>query len=219
MIKNNKLKLIIASVIILLPMVFGLLAWNVLPDEIPVHWNANGEVDNYESKAFAVFFLPLFLFGVNWLCIVATALDPKNKGQNVKPVNIIIWAIPVISLVLGFVMYGTALGYKIRADMLLMLLVGSMILIIGNYLPKCKQNYSLGIKIVWTLESEENWNATHRIGGKVWTVGGILLLACAFLPAPVTAIVTLATFLTIVLIPVVYSYNYYKKHSENKEDK
>ena len=86
-----------------------------------------------------------------------------------------------------------------------------MFVIIGNYLPKCKQNYTIGIRIKWTLENEENWNATHRIVGKLWVIGGILLIISVFLPDFMILWVMVMAIIVLVIIPVLYSYMYYKK--------
>jgi len=91
------------------------------------------------------------------------------------------------------------------------LLVGVMFLVIGNYLPKCRQNYTIGIKIKWALASEENWNATHRFGGRVWVIGGVLILLCMFLPDMIGFGVMMTAVLLSVILPTVYSYRYYKK--------
>ncbi len=210
----------ISSVIILLPILFGVIVWDKLPSEIPIHWNFAGEIDNYASKGFAVFGIPPLMALVHWLCVLGMSLDPKNKNQSKKPMDIIIWSIPLVSLLLGFIVYSQALGYSMNVEAVAFVFVGALLLFIGNYLPKCKQNYTLGIKVVWTLESEENWNATHRFGGRLWMIGGILIVGCAFLPAPWKLILFLSIVFPMVIAPMVYSYLYYKRHSnDNKEKK
>ncbi|MBE6640455.1 MAG: DUF1648 domain-containing protein [Ruminococcaceae bacterium] len=220
MIKNNLKKLIITSVVILLPIIAGLILWNKLPDSIPIHWSFAGEADNYAGKGFVVFAIPLLMLFCHIVCIVATALDPKNKNQSKKPMDLIMWSMPAVSLLLAFVVYAQALGYSARVESIAFVFVGVLIIVIGNYLPKCKQNYTLGIKVVWALENEENWNATHRFGGRLWMVGGVLLIACAFLPAPWNAVLFVPLLIAMTLAPMVYSYVYYKKHpSDSKEEK
>jgi hypothetical protein len=94
------------------------------------------------------------------------------------------------------------------------IMVGMLFVIIGNYLPKCKQSYTLGIKLPWTLNSEANWNATHRIGGKVWMLGGLLLTQCVFLPKNLLGVVILLILPALVLVPVVYSFVYYNRQEK-----
>nr|WP_275450028.1 SdpI family protein [Clostridium massiliodielmoense] len=80
----------------------------------------------------------------------------------------------------------------------------------GNYLPKCKQNYTVGIKLPWTLNSEENWNKTHRLGGYVWMAGGLILCILTWLNI-YRQIATIVIVVIISVIPIVYSFLLYKK--------
>ena len=89
---------------------------------------------------------------------------------------------------------------------------------IGNYLPKTRMNYTIGIKVRWAYTSEENWNATHRFAGKLWMAGGILMALCGLLPHLWAVIIMLAGIVVLVLLPVLYSWRYYKKElAEGKE--
>lgn len=215
MIRNNLKKLIISTVITLLPIIIGVIVWERLPAEIPIHWNFAGEADNYAGKGFVVFGTPVLMALVHWMCVLGMSLDPKNKNQSKKPMDIIIWSVPLVSLLLGFIVYSEALGYSINVEGIVFVFTGALLFIIGNYLPKCKQNYTLGIKVVWALENEENWNATHRFAGKLWTVGSILLMLCGFLPAPWNLVLFLVLISSMTAAPIVYSYLHYKKHSDN----
>ena len=93
--------------------------------------------------------------------------------------------------------------------------LGILFVIIGNYLPKCKQNHTIGIKIVWTLNNEENWNATHRISGKIWVIGGLCTIVCLFLPIEIVPYLLLPIFLMMIIIPILYSYIYYRKQRKS----
>ena len=121
------------------------------------------------------------------------------------------WIAPVISLFGMGSTYASALGQPPRIDRLAMLLLGIVFTIIGNYLPKCRQNYTIGIKIVWTLSDEENWNATHRLAGKLWTAGGLLLLLCAFLSGTALPWVMPVVLGIMVVIPIAYSWWFHRK--------
>lgn len=212
--KQNKWKIIISSLITLLPMVFGIIFWNELPEQMTTHWGIDGAADGQSSAAFAVFGLPLILLVINWLCIFFTSLDKKNAEQNPKVFGIIFWIIPVISLLTNGLIYATAFGKQLNVALLMPALFGLLLIFIGNYLPKCKQNYTMGIKIKWTLENEENWNATHRFGGKAWVLGGLLILFTALLPEDAMMIATLILLFISVFVPVFYSYFYYRKQLE-----
>ena len=214
MIKNKKLILIITSIVILLPIVFGLIKWNELSDTFATHWGTDGNADGYSGKAFAVFGLPLILLAFHWLCIFITEKDNRGNRQNKNLMNIVIWIIPVLSLLVNGVIYMAALGKEIEPTGSILLLMGILFILIGNYMPKCRQNFTLGIKISWTLANEENWNATHRVAGKLWVVGGIIILFGILLPFEAAMIVMLGVLLVMVLVPVIYSGLYYKKQVE-----
>lgn len=212
MIKKLKFKLIICSLITLIPSLFGVCVWNKLPEKMPIHWDINGAVDSFAPKAVAVFLPPLLLLAVFWICILVEAKIGKNgEIQNKKAFGLVLFLLPAISVVLNAFVYSTALGVKISLRFVLPFLMGGMLMIIGNYMPKCRQNKTLGIKIKWTLENEENWNATHRFAGKVWFVGGFVTMLCVLLPERIFGYFTLGTVLIFVLIPAFYSYIYHKK--------
>ena len=208
MIKKNLRTLIITSIVILLPILAGVILWNQLPEQIPIHWNAAGEVDGWSSKPFAVFGVPLILLAVQWLCMLGTCADPKKNNHPEKILHLVLWIIPVLSVVLHVITYAAALGKEVRMEMVMPVLVGLLFAIIGNYLPKCKQNYTIGIKIPWTLNSEENWNRTHRFAGRLWLVCGIAMMLTGFFGG---FWIFLPIVLLMVLAPMIYSYILHRK--------
>lgn len=217
MIKENKKKLILTSIVILLPILIGLILWNKLPDQVPTHWNSAGEVDGWSSKVFAVFGLPIVLFAVHWMCILVTSVDPKKQNIEGKVLWIVFWICPIISLLVGMLSYGAALGVEFKVDKIMLAIMGIMFIVVGNYLPKCKQSYTVGIKLPWTLNDEENWNRTHRMGGKLWVISGIILLLSMLLSTSAMAIVVLAVVGVSVLVPTVYSYLLFREKEKRGE--
>lgn len=208
MIKKNLKVLIITSIVILLPILAGVILWNQLPDPMPTHWNASGEVDGWSSKPFAVFGLPLILLAAQWLCMLGTAADPKKNNHPTKIVHLVLWIIPVLSVVMHTFVYLIVLGYGVRMEVVMPILIGLIFTIIGNYLPKCKQNYTIGIKIPWTLNNEENWNKTHRFAGWMWTFCGVAIMLTGFLGS---FWIFLPIALLMVIVPVLYSYLLHRK--------
>ena len=214
LIKKYLSTMIAASVVILIPMVVGLLLWNRLPEQITIHWGLNNTPDGWAGKQIVVFGMPALLLAAQWVGVLLTSLDPKVKNADGKPMKLVRRLIPAISLTLCGVIYGYALGLNFNMDNVALLLVGLLFLIIGNYLPKCKQSYTQGIKLPWTLKSEANSNATHRFGGKVWMLGGLLLTQCVFLPKNLLGVAILTIMPVLVLIPVVYSFLYHKREQK-----
>lgn len=214
MMKNNKLKKIISSVVILLPMLFGIIMWNKLPDTMITHWGADGNADRVSTKVFMVFGLPVILLVFHLVCICITTLDKQQKGQNKKALGIIYWIIPFISLFTGVITYATAFGKTFSIQMLIPIMLSIMFIFIGNYLPKIKRNRTLGIKVSWTVNNEENWNKTHRFGGKVWVIGGLFMLFSVFMPSNMIIEIMFGVMLVVIIIPIIYSYSIYRKHKK-----
>ena len=207
MIKKNWKILLMTSVITLLPVLAGLIFWDSLPDRMPTHWNSAGEIDGWSSKAFTVFGLPLILAAVQWICLLATSVDPKKENHSEKVLHLIFWIVPALSVLLNTVTYAAALGKEIRMNLIMPVFIGFLIAVIGNYLPKCRHNYTIGIKVPWTLNSEENWNRTHRFAGRIWLICGIAMMLAGFFEIIWILIVLM---LLMVLIPVIYSYVLYR---------
>ncbi len=214
MIKQYKWQVLVSSLLVLAPMAAGVIFWNELPDLMPHHVNMAGEVDGRGSKAFVVFGIPLIMLALHWLCLFITGKDMKNKGQSRKVMLMVMWILPALSLFVSGLVYSIAMGEVLSVYRLLPLLLGVLFIVIGNYLPKCKQNFTIGIKIKWTLVSEKNWNATHRYAGKVWVIGGIVMLACAALPMSLVMWFILAIVAVMVILPTVFSYRMFKKQAE-----
>lgn len=210
--KEHKGKLILTSLLVLLPLAAGLLLWNRLPAQLPMHWNAAGEVDGWGSRWMVVCLLPLFLLLIHWVCVVACFIDPKNKGQNRKALGLVLWICPAVSLLAGFMSFSAALGMGLQIEKLVLIFLGLLFIIIGNYLPKCKQNYTIGIRVMWALDDEENWTATHRFASRLWVGCGVVILLLAFLPwAEASLWISLSLVLLASLASVLYSYIFYRK--------
>lgn len=213
---KNKWTLVVTSLIILLPIAVGVLLWDILPEQVPYHWGINGEVDGWATKTQAVFLMPLMMLGIQWLCTILSQLDPKGKNHNDKMMWLVLWIIPVLNLFLHVMVWLAAFGREINMAVIMPLFMGALFVVIGNYLPKCRQSYTLGIKLPWTLDNEENWNATHRLAGKLWVAGGLLTMVCAVLPGVWAFIVMMSVLVIMCSVPTVYSYRYYKKSKKDE---
>lgn len=205
MLKANRKTLIIASIVTVLPALIGILCWDRLPDVMATHFGINNEADGFSSKAFAVFGLPAVLLAILWLVAFVTSQDPKRQNISPKMFSLGLWIAPVVSLVIAATMYPVNLGYAVDIPFFAELLIGLLFIVVGNYLPKARQNYTIGIRIPWTLANEENWNRTHRLAGYLWMICGVLMILLCLtrlLPAPWTV----GLLLIMVLVPCGYSY-------------
>lgn len=211
MIRKYKGKLILSSLLILLPMLVGLLFWDRLPDYMTTHWGMDGTPDGVSTKWRAVIFLPLFLLLFHWIALFITFRDPKMQDQSPKTLRLVFWILPFISLFVNGILYAALFAADLQSYSLVPLCLGLAMAIIGNYLPKVKQNSYLGIKTKWTLNNEENWNATHRFCGKVWFFTGLLILLGILLPVKWMLPYSLVLVAIMCVITLLYSYLYYRK--------
>ena len=217
MIKKHKWKLIISSVIILLPALFALFADKILPERVAIHFDITGTPDGFMAPTTFFVMMPLILLAIHWLCIGVTAVIDKNNEQSAKVTGIMFWIMPVMSLFTCSMVTAISLGYTADIHTWIFVLLGVMFIVIGNYLPKTTRNKTTGIKMKWTYSSDENWNATHRFCGKLYVVMGVLCLIGAFLPEKSFPFFAIALILICVALPIFYSYRFYKKQLANGE--
>ena len=211
-IKINKKLVLFTSILILLPSLIGCVFWNQLPEEIPTHFNLLGQADGYNHKMSAIFGLPTLMLLMHWLLLFIMIKDPKSSTISSKIQLLIYWIIPFVSCLSMISIFGESLGYSMMSGLLAQIFMGVVMIVIGNYLPKTHRNYIIGIRLPWTLENDENWRKTHRLAGKIWVLGGLLLFLNSFVQLYVYWVFFLTLFF-VVIIPSVYSYQLSKLES------
>ena len=153
------------------------------------------------------------LLAAHWLVLLIVFADRRNReNQSRKAIGLIFWVMPFVSLLTGGATVMLERGVRSAGALssLMALGFGLLFILLGNYMPKFRQNSFMGIRVKWTLENEANWNATHRFGGKVWVAGGFACLAGALLPVQAMGVFFPAVLLVIVALPIAYSYHYDK---------
>ena len=211
-IKINKKLVLFTSILILLPSLVGCVFWNQLPEEIPTHFNLLGQADGYNHKMSAIFGLPTLMLLMHWLLLFLMIKDPKSSNISSKIQLLIYWIIPFVSCLSMISIFGESLGYSMMSGLLAQIFMGVVMIVIGNYLPKTHRNYIIGIRLPWTLENDKNWRKTHRLAGKIWVLGGLLLFLNSFVQLYVYWVFFLTLFF-VVIIPSVYSYQLSKLES------
>jgi uncharacterized membrane protein len=185
----------------------AIFSYPYLPENVPMHWNIEGQVDNFEPKERAVWFMPVMVTVMWLLFMILPKIDPKREKYKLFLPE---WEVVQIAL-LSFFVYLQMLTIYVSInpsfDFVSSMFVGmgTMFFALGNFMPKIKQNYFLGIKLPWTLADENNWNKTHRFGGWCFVIAGLFLIVQGifkiFLPVWVFGVIMAMTFL-----PIVYSY-------------
>jgi uncharacterized membrane protein len=192
------------------------------PDQVAEHWNIEGQVDRYTSKTVGAFGMPLMMLGMYVLFLVLPYLDPKKAryADFAKVYNVIKFSILGLILLIYAIMGLFNLGYNIEIGTVVPLLVGLMMIVLGNFMGKIKNNWFVGIKTPWTLSSENVWNKTHRLGGYMFVLFGISLIATPLLPVAWKMISFGTGIIAAVIVPIAYSYLAYKQElNKNTKDK
>ena len=201
-----------------LPFILTMFYFNFLPDQIPAHYGTSGQVDRWGSK-WEVFIIPLvsIFVGLIFKTWIGKLMNIEKYRANANALDRILIIVPLVFLVLTILDSLTALRcienlnafpyYKI-----LVIATGFLFALTGNYLPKLKQNPTIGIRTKWTLENDEVWRKTHHFGGIVWVVGGIAISLITLLFSDSSSMYILFVgILILVMIPMIYSYIYAKK--------
>ena len=201
MTRRNKIYFILSLLVLLAPAVFGL----AVKERLDVALGGVG--------VWLTILLPLILLALHFLCVGSMLYEKKKNGQSDKIVSLSIWLIPAISLAVSVAMYCAILTNRFVSFGWIYILLGILFILAGNYMPKAKRNRHFGIKTRATLSSDDIWARTHRFGGKVQVLVGILILPCVFLPEKpfILLTVVLAGAFSAALIPMVYAYVLYKK--------
>ena len=204
---------VISTIVCLLPAILILVMYDKLPQQMPIHFDINGNADGFTDKFYYIFF-PVFLAAINAITNIGLNADPKWDSSPSIVRSLSKWIVPVLSCVIISTTMLQVLGVDVRIEIIIQMTVGVLFIIIGNYMPKCKQSYTVGIKIPWTLSDEENWNKTHRLAGFLWVLGGIIFIIGAFLK--IISIV-IGVLIVMVIIPMVYSFLLYRKKEKAKK--
>ena len=207
--------------IILLPVLYVGFIYNGLPETIPTHFGLDGKPDDYSKKSALLLIVGLFTaitVGTYYLLKYLPRIDPK-KTANYAPeifTKLAVVMAVFLSAINLVIIYASANG-SINISKLLLPLVGLFFACLGNLMHSIKPNYFAGIRTPWTLESEDTWRATHQLAGKLWVVGGIAVtILTLVLPPAAATIVFIVTLVSLGIIPVIYSYRYFKKNNPSK---
>lgn len=211
---------VIALSILLAPLAYLAFAWPQLGDRVPVHFGANGMPDRYGDKSellFSVGFLSVIGLFTYFLLANIHKIDPKRSAaQSQETLQKLALATTLLMGLIGLMIVRSAITGQISGQIIFTIL-GLFLAYLGNLMHSVKPNYFVGFRLPWTLENEENWRKTHRMGSKIWVLGGVCIaVSSLFLPAPYLVGFLLAAVLLMSLAPAVYSYNLFQKERSSK---
>lgn len=213
--KKEWTKVVIAVLLCFIPTIFGVYMYEKLPVQIATHYNVHFEPDGYSSKALTVFGIPSLMALLEVLCYVAKFRnDYKKQTQIVK--DLIIWVIPILTNFVMFWSYALALDVPFPRKKIFMLFSGFLFVILGNYMPKMKRNWIIGIRLPWTLADSDNWNYTHRLSGFIWVVGGIVSIIASIFENEIAFLIIV---FAMIIVPTLISLLFYFKKNDSIKTK
>lgn len=188
--------LIITCFVCLLPILLGLALWNNLPDTMAIHFDMYNRPDNFASKGFVVFGLPVLMVLLQIFCCFVNDINARRHGERKKFETATKWIIPVMTVVLQTATIGYGLGWNIDIRKIAAIIVGGMFIVIGNYLPKFDyiKNYDV---------DTEKARKINRFIGFMSVIMGILYLVSIFLP-PVATVICVLLMIPYAIVGVVY---------------
>lgn len=192
---------------------FSLAVWPSLPERVATHWNVAGEVDGWMGRTAAALAMPALALPLWAMMLLLPRIDPERRSLE-KLGGDYLFLVHLVLLFLGAIhvaMLGHALGWNVDVPAFVLVAVGLLFVGIGNYLPRVRPNWTVGIRTPWTLSSEKVWRRTHRLAGRTMVAGGLLAAAAAFLPEPARAVASLSALLGGALAPAAYSYFAWKR--------
>ena len=212
---------------VLSPLLVALIVLPMLPNEIPMHFGFDGDITRYGSR-YEMLIVPAIsiVFGLFWL-LVERAVIKQDKEKGVRNAKVLYWCNIVFALIFLVLTIQTAyIGYNdiqnitdgIDVMRIVTVCLGISFIVLGNLLPKCKQNTIIGIRTKWTLVNETSWHKTHRLGGRVMLVYGIVMtLLSLFVLNGIANFLVIAIGLIVLTIALaVYSHHIYKQEVISK---
>lgn len=201
-------------VLIFFMFIISFILYPFLPDKIPMHWNFRGEIDRYGSKFEGTFLIPLMTLGFYLLFLFLPYLDPKEENYKKfeRVYQFIKYAFVILFSIMHYSVFITTLfGVRDLIPKIVPLTVGIFFILLGNYMPRIKPNWFVGIRTPWTLSNEEVWRKTHRLGGYLFIISGLLIILAGFLPSHWNFIVLMLAVFLSSIISIIYSFVIYKR--------
>lgn len=194
--------LIITSMVCLLPIVLGIIFYQQLPEQMPVHFNINNEADNYASKNFALFGIPIILTALQIFCCVITDWKENKETQRLRFITIIKWFIPILSVIVSTILIEIPLGSTVDVRKSICFVLGILFILTGNYLPKMSYEMAKG-KFHPMPKDEKMYRKMVRMLGYTFVISGVALLV-SILFSPICTAIVIVVLVVAILVEGLY---------------
>ncbi len=198
-------------IIVLIPIIYFIYFWKSIPNMVPIQFSISGEPTNWTTKNLFMYFVIGINISIYVLFNLIPFIDPNKKFDvNSKNYYKLKFSMLLFISVLSLFSLKSAVDLQFRMQNSIMLLIGFLFMVLGNYFQTIPQNYFLGIKTPWTLANEFVWKKTHDLAGKLFFITGIILIVLYIANFPnETLFITL--IIISVFVPIIYSFIIYKK--------
>ena len=211
---STKSAIITSVALVIFSFLIALALYPIMPDPMPSHWNAAGEIDGYMSKFWGMFLMPLVSLGMLLLFIAIPRIDPlkANIAQFIESYNVMMVLLIAYMLYVYALTLFAAMGYQFNMTTMLIPAMGILFIVIGFLIGKAKRNFFVGIRTPWTLSSDTVWAKTHALGKWTFIGSGIACIVSAFM-GEFGFWLMMISFMATALIPIVYSYILWKREN------
>lgn len=215
---TSKNLLLVSSAIALVMFAISAWAWGQLPADarVPTHWNARGQVDGYADKPIGLLLLPGLSILVVVLFAVVPRVDPRRANilRSGRAYNAVRIGTLLFFLAIHVAAVFSALGRSVDMALIVSTAVGLLLILMGNYMGKIRTNFMFGIRTPWTLTSEVAWNKTHRRGGKLFVLCGLLFFLGGIFAPDQVIFVSVGALLAVVVYLFIYSFAVWKQDAD-----
>jgi uncharacterized membrane protein len=212
---------LLSIILVILSFALGIYFYPLFPAKIASHWNFQGQIDGYSDNVFGAFGLPAIIFGLYVMFLILPLIDPKKDRYPEFATTYHIFKTLIIGVMfLLFVFTGLFnIGIQLPIGIIVPLLIGSLMMVIGNFMGKIKPNWLMGIRTPWTLSSDVVWNKTHRMGGVMFIIFGLIIAISPFLGKTLGEMAFVIGTALIVCGTFVYSLLIYNQEKSGKRDR
>ena len=203
--------IVVSTALCLVPIIFGIALWQKLPDKIPMNYDIHGNAGTLAPKWVTVFLVPLYCAAIN--CVACVLLYKNKKSVNSMLFYAVIFFVPLLSILIETLFFIKQFGIDAPVHKIIPALMSAFFVLIGNYFPKISRNKVIGIRVPWTLKSDDVWQKTHRLGGILWVVFGFISFAFSF--TRINYVVFFISLAVMTIVPVVYSAHVYTTFTKN----
>jgi len=225
---KTRKSLILQWLITLIPVIYYLSLWNLLPEEVPTHYNFNLKPDDFHSKEFMLgilIFMGLVVVGSSAAILNGNSTDPKRKTEQPDSIlKITSWVVTIFITLIMFLIVLMTKNFCIKQpiesfEKIIFIVLCLFFICLGFLMKNVQPNYFFGIRTPWTLQSENNWKQTHQLGSKIWVWGNILLATTILtMPNNYSGLLFIIGITLLTIIPVYYSYNLHSREKNLNQD-